>query len=1101
MAEDRSPLQEAATDSRPSTRHKWRGKLFSTEGRFGRNVGDMESTEDDVANFLQTASTRPRVKPLPGQLAPRIDTTAAPRYPAAVDISDPPTVVDVYRTPKPRQNKGLQVTFQKTAPEIIGEGGDEADLPPKDVSKSVINPHRPERSPRRDPQIGVKDEAIQSDQGPSPVLDDDGTFQPKPLQRTPTGLSEIFGEDFSDSRESDPDTNSISTSASPPVPKPRPQPPRQTLREREYESEVGPGQPHSNVVNQASGNSLRGYGGSGPFFGTEGHDMPSLLDVPSSEVLAGNSVTPRQSPQPVDERHENQASHYGFPSKASDTHIPLQSLGRKHESETQAISEPTPASKIKPFSLRQLAKDISDDSLDDFDSRVRRFDDIFRLGVSTHTDLMRVSFVQWIRAACWWFLRGRQGLEGEVRNKSSTPLHTEPSTAFKQAYVNLAKAWWIVKEITPNHPEITKYGKASMNSLCAMIRSFGDQTLAKQSEVHMDIVANMRALTMSMKRNGRLPPSDLEMQGLDLHVLLELPQLPPDLKRHLANNKMDDSVNGKQDATQSFFPIPVGDTERHFNFGRMFVQISILSSNSRQDLRAPCILSVLRDRKQWGVQAVIASQDGQIDLIISDEMPGALPWKAVQWQIQSHEMVLAIPEDSNVPVRLPVKFAERDFKTLWGICDYTDRTRKNFSAHRDEELVFERTLQNFQCDDAAHFPSDSIPGCHLRVFEKKTASSEPSAQDRRHNGHRLTVMTPPSMKTLSAVNFVSGRENPVLFRLKRVGDGSRLVLRVLPSSMRVSFGFVETEDMDTFRHILSGTLTSKEDQCFSPLQLQNLTIDINRGYHETEGMEENVPKIKLPWNKLRMVKKRLPTHSHETSPMETGNLRLFADSAFGTLTDRLNLTLGELQLGLSIDNFNQISLLRPAQSDMTWSLADERVTKEEVNFMCAILKDMHTVTTRRTYHFSTLEDLHVFQNTVTAFSVLFDGLASNFAISRRRSVVPVHKKWETHTARLQVLKRDKIFQLLGFFKDFPHGTCLNFVLKVTDVFEVFSKAGLFFLRIVDAKFALPKGQDSETRDLVCLDMPEYPSEHDDIIVGFDNEKGVLHLSFHDPVSY
>ena len=66
---------------------------------------------------------------------------------------------------------------------------------------------------------------------------------------------------------------------------------------------------------------------------------------------------------------------------------------------------------------------------------------------------------------------------------------------------------------------------------------------------------------------------------------------------------------------------------------------------------------------------------------------------------------------------------------------------------------------------------------------------------------------------------------------------------------------------------------------------------------------------------------------------------------------------------------------------------------------------------------------------------------------------------------------------------------MNFVLKGTDFFEIFSRSGLSFLRIVDAKFALPKGETDPARDFVCLDMPEYPSEHDDITIGFDSQQG------------
>lgn len=104
-------------------------------------------------------------------------------------------------------------------------------------------------------------------------------------------------------------------------------------------------------------------------------------------------------------------------------------------------------------------------------------------------------------------------------------------------------------------------------------------------------------------------------------------------------------------------------------------------------------------------------------------------------------------------------------------------------------------------------------------------------------------------------------------------------------------------------------------------------------------------------------------------------------------------------------------------------------------------------------------------------------------------VVPIHKKWEASLARIQVVRQERVTQLLAFFSDFPHGTCMNFVLKGTDLLESFGRSGRFGVRIIDAKFALPKKDDDPASDFLCLDMPEYPIEHDDITITFDTEAG------------
>ena len=109
-------------------------------------------------------------------------------------------------------------------------------------------------------------------------------------------------------------------------------------------------------------------------------------------------------------------------------------------------------------------------------------------------------------------------------------------------------------------------------------------------------------------------------------------------------------------------------------------------------------------------------------------------------------------------------------------------------------------------------------------------------------------------------------------------------------------------------------------------------------------------------------------------------------------------------------------------------------------------------------------------------------------------VVPIYKRWEAGPTRLQIVRQGKTVQLVAFFKDFAHGCCMNFVLKVTDVFETFSRSGAFYLRISDAKFALPKGEADPSKEFVSLDIPEYPGEHDDVTIEFDTEAGMLTLA-------
>jgi len=1103
MPEDIVPSEEALGNIKQSSKHQWRGKIWSTEGRFGEKVESKESTSDDIANFLQAGGTKANTTSLPTPTAPRIDI-AVTRKPLPVPQVSPSELVDVYRRPKPRQNKGLRVTFEKAAPEIIGEGGDEAELPARDVTKPYQNVASLGQVQDQEPAFDAINGRSPEPLWCSPDPGDGAHFRPPPLQRRPTGVDELPIRSGSSDKDQDTGYEDSIHSVSPEgTHKPLPEPPLEWGKNtHEYGFEDHAKRPYRDP------SPIR------PGF-DEHAGMVSSLDVPTLEILASNSVTPRASPKPAVNYQGSSVPNHPIPHAAIGMQSPPKFSNPEYQVERQPIpkaqslpqfsrpeylgqpnlpSERLAAPDPKAFSLRNVAKGLGNDSLDDFELRVRRFNGIFRLGVSAHGDLNEVSFVQWIRTAVWWFVKGRDGIESAVRGKS---LDTEriqpgngaaPSTILDQAWLDLAKAWWIIRDITPKHPEIIRFGNASMSAMLPMIKNFGDQVLAELIEVHSSVVVNMRALTMSMKRNEMLPPNTFEIQRLDPRILLDLPNLPSAFTSLAVNNTSAAPIKSSSYVSQSYFPTLVGDTERFFSFGRMFAEASPrFNEDSTQNVHISCILCLLRERNSWGVKATIASQDAQINLVIQANQDGGLTWRDIQWKIPLHAMQIKLSES----VDLSLQFSEKDFKTLWGIYDYTRRVLKDFTPRKDEELIFERNLESFYSNDPDNFPSDPVPECRLRLFQRRSVKIGEPGQRKVHDGCRLTVVTPPDRKSLSSVNYVFGKEQPLLFSYAKSKDGHRLVLK-MPSNVNLSPVFHETPDRELFRSLLCDTSISQEDTVYGSLPLRSLAITAISARQIFRPGEDHA----FQWSKLRMVNRGPPPYDDGASgAIGSGHLRMMAESDIGTLTDRLNLGPGELQMSLSVENMNEIMLLRPPQQDMTWSMLDGRVSEEELQSVCNTLHRMATSRTIRTYHLRSTSTLHSFQTIITGFQVLFDGSATNFAISRRRMVVPMHKRWEATSVRLQILKNDKVVQLVAFFKDFSHGACMNLVLKVTDVFEVFSKSGMFYLCLADAKFALPKGEEDQTRDFVCLDTPEYPSEHDDITIGFDNEQGTSALMF------
>ena len=1079
MSENMAPPEEARSEKKLLNKHKWQRKFFSAEGKFGKGVQSLENKEEDIANFLATTA-RPKAK---SQSAAPITCNEAAQEARSPSIHNPsPDIVDCYRRPKPRQNKGLHVTFAAAAPDVIGEGGEEADLPAMEVSRLYepsfagvqLNAQELESGSGVDPQSEVQRRLS------SPEVE--GLPRLALLQRTPTGLDEHpSGNDLSDQdRNADESVHPVLpdeiSKAQPLIHK---HGPREYITKSQVHEAYRDMPCKVDDVVDPSGRYADKIGKSGS------HSIKSSLKAPSPDDLGGNSVNSRLSPQLPNTYEDNAPPGYDFPPKALAFQSPPKLAHREFQAKHQADPGCSAAPEPKSLSFRRVVEGLGEDSLADFDSRVRRFNDIFRLGVSAQTDILKVPFVQWIRTATWWFSKGRTELESSVR--ANDP-HEGSITILKQAHVNLGKAWWIVSELTPNHPEVRRFGKSGMSSLIAIIKNFGDRGLAELIEVHMTIISNMRALTMSMKRNGRLPPHELEIQRLNLQILPDTPVISHDIAKSVVNNVPGAPADNGWSVAEPLFPIQVGDTERHFSFCRLFVEAKLYTRDGTQQfLHMSCILSVLRERSGWGVKATIASHDGQINLVIQPSGHGGLTWKDVHWKVPSQMIHIDLSENYELRIML----SEKDFRSLWSIYDYTRRVQKDYSPSKSEEIIFERHLDKLHCDDPPNFPPDAISDCRLRLFERKIIASDGTGQRSIHDGYRLITVTPPGIKTLSSVNYQLGKDTPILFSYQHTRDGPKLVLRLTPS-VKLSPSFRDPQDREVFRSALCGTSIARDDYCYGSLPLRDFIIEGISADGGATIPDENANLKTLRWNKLRITNKGPPPYGHTAlATVRAEHLRIMVECDLGTLTDRVNLGAGEMQMNLSVADFNEIKLLRPPQPDMTWSLIDGKLPKEELDSVILTMQKMATSTTIRTYHFRSLPDVHRFQSMVTGFEVLFDGHTSNFAISRRRKGLPLHKQWEATSARLQVIHQDKVFQLVVFLKDFSHGACMNFVLKATDVFEIFSKSAMFFLRIADAKFAMPKGGEDQTKNFVCLDLPEYPGEHDDISIGFDNEQGML----------
>lgn len=146
MSNDGSDSEQSRDPLKVPKKGKWREKLFhrvNPSSRLADKVAKQKLQLDtDIADFLNspTKAVRP----------PRLDTQTIPRKSIPPTISQLGTPEPAFSRPstsrsstslpgssrRERRARGLRVIFTNAAPVIIGEGGDEAELPSCEVAKA-----------------------------------------------------------------------------------------------------------------------------------------------------------------------------------------------------------------------------------------------------------------------------------------------------------------------------------------------------------------------------------------------------------------------------------------------------------------------------------------------------------------------------------------------------------------------------------------------------------------------------------------------------------------------------------------------------------------------------------------------------------------------------------------------------------------------------------------------------------------------------------------------------------------------------------------------------------------------------------------------------
>jgi hypothetical protein len=735
--------------------------------------------------------------------------------------------------------------------------------------------------------------------------------------------------------------------------------------------------------------------------------------------------------------------------------------------------------------------------------------------------------MQWLRAASWWFLQGRAGMETLIRSRprgqDGRPESRQSGELLHQPHVDLAKCYWIIMEIIPTHPALRPSPDHSFGFRAAAAREAGDAVTADMFEGADIVLGNMKAICGSMSRNNVMPPSHALIQGQDQTIWIKYPNISASVIS-IFNGNMSRSLT-ESGTVRQFNPLSVmavSDTKTDFSYNRMFAKAVLAGQDETTErLSLPCLVSVMRIRNEWHPKVAICTQKELITVVITGERKLGPSWEDVRWSESNLLLHIKMPHGYSLDVQL----TEPDFKQLWHMYNHSYRVQSSLLPREGERMIYEVALRDFQYTDSRKppaFPAERIKRTRVRVFAKTESHASPTGKRSYFRGFRLLVVTSPKNRVLGSASHDLGTMRPVIVDMSKdpKNDGAPAMNFRIEEDSRgerrrcsLYMVFVEPKDRQTLYRVLKDVDPGIDEMKYCSMRLKCLSI-------ESAGKDATLtpatgPLADLQWQEVVTLNGDPINPEHEVGQtVKSDHLRTIAQAVDGTVTDRINVGPGELKLRLPANGDASITLLRHEQNDLCMIL-DATAARVRPEALVDLQHKVLVQQTLRTYTFYNLEDLHAFQRSITGFTVKFDAVCSAFTIARRRPVgaLSFHKKLEASGTRLLVVaqEHDKIVQLLAFFKDFPNCDALGFVLKSVDVFEKVDSGkhgkGRYGVRLVDAKFSLPgvapqKDKDKEGgeaagasgdigRKFVCLDMPEYPGENDDITVGFDDERGKL----------
>jgi len=265
---------------------------------------------------------------------------------------------------------------------------------------------------------------------------------------------------------------------------------------------------------------------------------------------------------------------------------------------------------------------LDDHSIKDFTHHSQHLFKVFELSASRTNPLSNLSLLEIVRLSIWWFLLGNMKLDQLIREGSSFPFAKEDNNMLlQQGLVEIAKALWVlqtgiaVREVYPSAEE---------KLLLALLSA------------RLTTLSRIRQTIWTLSRHGFLAhlASDHNLlPSSDISICIDYPSVGLDINVLLAGSES--SITRAYDCSALSDAFLLGDTEDTFHYSSIAIGVFLFNEGSNsQQIRYPCLMSIVRGLDERNITIVVSSQNGLLDFSITPDSTRKPNWSDVTCKSQ-----------------------------------------------------------------------------------------------------------------------------------------------------------------------------------------------------------------------------------------------------------------------------------------------------------------------------------------------------------------------------------------------------------------------------------------------------------------------------------